>query len=56
VYQAWAIHAFEKAERWGAHIVKTRRLLEAVVRRQNSTGERADLIQMMKETTGFFIF
>lgn len=56
VYQGWAINAFRMAERWGAHIVKARKLLEAVVRRQNLTGQKADLIQVMKETTGLFIF
>jgi hypothetical protein len=56
IYQAWAIRALEKAERWGAHIVKTRKLLEAVIRRQNSTGQRANLVQVMEETTGLFIF
>ncbi|CAK7228329.1 hypothetical protein SCUCBS95973_006843 [Sporothrix curviconia] len=56
IYQAWALHTFEKAEKWGAHIVKARVLLDAVVRKQNATGERADIVEVMRHTTGVFIF
>ncbi|OAA59657.1 c6 zinc finger domain containing protein [Niveomyces insectorum RCEF 264] len=56
IYQAWAVHSFEKAERWGAHIVKARILLDAVIRKQNATGKKANIVEVMKETTGVFIF
>ena len=56
IYQAWALHTFERAEKWGAHIVKARVLLDAVVRKQNSTGKRVDIIEVMRDTTGVFIF
>lgn len=55
VYQSWVIGAFKDAERWGSNMVKTRKLLEEMIRRQKSTGEKADLIEVMKETTGLFL-
>lgn len=55
VYQSWAVRTLESAEKWGQNIVKTRKLLEAVIHEQNVTGTRVDFLQVMKETTGLFI-
>ncbi|RFU31683.1 hypothetical protein B7463_g4646, partial [Scytalidium lignicola] len=55
VYQSWVVRTFALAERWGGNLVKSRILLEHILDRQNRSGTRVDFLEVMKETTGYFV-
>ncbi|RDW59226.1 hypothetical protein BP5796_12150 [Coleophoma crateriformis] len=55
VYQSWVVRTFQLAERWGGNLVKSRILLENILERQARTANSVDFIQVMKETTGYFV-